>query len=200
MEARRAEPRDDLITRAVQARIDGVPVPDDVTVMDLFLVVAGGADTTVALISHALVHLHRDHDLRARLIADPSLIPDALEELSIAGQIVDRPGVAATLVTLVDVPLVSAATVGAVLRQYERTHALVVRPTRGDEHGHPLLVGRSLFHELRLADPSLGAKPVVRAHITVDSGVEVDDAGAFADIDTPGDYEQALTSLGRSGG
>ena len=76
----------------------------------------------------------------------------------------------------------------------------MVRPTRGDEHGHPLLIDRSLFHELRLADPSLGAKPVVRAHITLDSGVEVDDAGAFTDIDTPEDYERELKSLGRSAG
>ena len=82
IEARRAQPRDDLISRAIQAEIEGVPVPDDVTVMDLFLIVSGGADTVAGLLSNVLMHLHRDRDLRARLIADPSLIPPALEEFN----------------------------------------------------------------------------------------------------------------------
>ena len=82
IEARRAQPRDDLISRAIQAEIEGVPVPDDVTAMDLFLIVSGGADTVAGLLSNALMHLHRDRNLRARLIADPSLIPLALEEFN----------------------------------------------------------------------------------------------------------------------
>lgn len=82
IEARRTQPRDDLISRALQAEIEGVPVPDDVTVMDLFLIVSGGADTVAGLLSNALMHLHRDRNLRARLIADPSLIPVALEEFN----------------------------------------------------------------------------------------------------------------------
>ena len=82
IEARRAQPRDDLISRAIQAEIEGVPVPDDVTVMDLFLIVSGGADTVAGLLSNVLMHLHRDRNLRARLVADPSLIPTALEEFN----------------------------------------------------------------------------------------------------------------------
>ena len=42
---------------------------------------------------------------------------------------VDRPGVIAALVTLVDVPFVSAATVRAVLDRYHQTHAPIVRPS-----------------------------------------------------------------------
>jgi len=162
-----------------------------------------GVDDVVVVVGHeadAVIAEFVKSGLPARFVQNRAYERGQLSSLLAGLAVVDRPGLAATLVTLVDVPLVSAATVGAVLRQYERTHALVVRPTRGDEHGHPLLVDRSLFHEIRLADPSLGAKPVVRAHITLDSGVEVADAGAFADIDTPEDYEQALTSLGRSAG
>src|ERR1700722_19460977 len=78
--------------------------------------------------------------------------------------VVDRPGVTAALLTLVDVPLVHARTVRAVIDHYQRTGAPIVRPVRGHEHGHPVLIDRSLFAEIRRADPTSGAKVVVRAH------------------------------------
>jgi CTP:molybdopterin cytidylyltransferase MocA len=58
-----------------------------------------------------------------------------------------------------------------------------------------MVVDRSLFDALRHADPDEGAKPVVRAHATTEGEVEVDDEGAFADIDTPEDYQRALSAF-----
>jgi molybdenum cofactor cytidylyltransferase len=108
---------------------------------------------------------------------------------------IDRPGVRAMLLTLVDVPLVSPATIRAVIDRYKATNAPVVRPVRGNEHGHPVLIDRSLFPLLRTADPEAGAKPIVRAHVSAAGDVVVDDAGAFFDIDTPEAYELALHDL-----
>jgi len=105
---------------------------------------------------------------------------------------IDRPGVRAMLLTLVDVPLVSPATIRAVIDRYKATQALIVRPVRGDEHGHPVLIDRSLFGLVRTADPSAGIKPVVRAHVSAAGDVDVADAGAFVDIDTPAAYERVL--------
>jgi molybdenum cofactor cytidylyltransferase len=112
---------------------------------------------------------------------------------------IDRPGVNAMLMTLVDVPLVSAATVRAVLERYRTTHAPVVRPVRGALHGHPVLIDRSLFDEIRAADPRRGAKPIIRAHVSAAGDVEVDDEGAFSDIDTPEDYKRVV-ELGKTPG
>src|SRR5439155_2031986 len=112
---------------------------------------------------------------------------------------IDRPGVAAVLVTLVDVPLVSAATVRAVLDSYRVTRAPVVRPTSGTRHGHPLLIDRSLFDVLRRPDPSSGAKPLVRAHASPAGDLEVADEGAFTDIDTEGDYLKAIADRASGG-
>ena len=115
---------------------------------------------------------------------------------------VDDPGAAgrpfdAALVTLVDVPLATPATVRALLERYRRTRAPLVRPARrdGPGHGHPVLFGRALFAELRRADPAAGAKPVVRAHEAEAEDVVVDDPGAFTDIDTPDDYRRAFGEL-----
>jgi CTP:molybdopterin cytidylyltransferase MocA len=38
----------------------------------------------------------------------------------------------------------------------------------------------------------VGAKAVVRAHATEILNVAVDDPGAFADVDTPGEYDAAV--------
>ena len=117
---------------------------------------------------------------------------DALELPDADGRAVD-----AVLVTLVDVPLATAATVRALLERYRRTRAPLVRPARrdGPGHGHPVLFGRALFAELRRADPAAGAKPVVRAHEAEAEDVVVDDPGAFTDIDTPDDYRRAFGEL-----
>jgi CTP:molybdopterin cytidylyltransferase MocA len=105
---------------------------------------------------------------------------------------VDGPDVAAVLVTLVDVPLVAPETVQSVLRAWRETQAPIVRPARGGSHGHPVLFARCLFTELREADPTLGAKPVVRAHASAIVNVPVEDAGAFFDLDDREDYARAL--------
>ena len=108
---------------------------------------------------------------------------------------VDRPGVRAMLLTLVDVPLVAPATIRAVIQRYKETGAPIVRPVRGAEHGHPVLIDRMLFPLLRAADPEAGAKPVVRDHVSPAGDVAVDDDGAFFDIDTPEEYARALREL-----
>ena len=103
---------------------------------------------------------------------------------------VDRPEVSGMLLALVDAPLFSVSTVHAIVERFERTQAPVVRAVRGAEHGHPVVIGRSLFRALREADPSHGAKPIVRAHASETGDVSVDDPGAFVDIDTPEEYAQ----------
>ena len=80
---------------------------------------------------------------------------------------------------LVDAPFVSSETVRQVLARYRDTHAPVVRPVQGMQHGHPVLIDRSLFPLLRAADPLQGAKPIVRAHVSAAGDVTVEDPGAF---------------------
>jgi CTP:molybdopterin cytidylyltransferase MocA len=110
--------------------------------------------------------------------------------------VIDRPGVAGVLVTLVDVPFVTSATVRSVVERYRQTHAPIVRPTSGDRHGHPLLIDRSLFDELRSADPALGAKPIVRAHASAAGDLNITDEGSFLDIDTAEEYARAISDRG----
>jgi CTP:molybdopterin cytidylyltransferase MocA len=102
-----------------------------------------------------------------------------------------RPGdvLEAALVTLVDVPLVSVATIRRILDVWRSERAPIVRPARGETHGHPVLFDATLFDALEAADPAVGAKAVVRAHANAIINVPVDDPGAFVDVDTPDEYE-----------
>ncbi len=99
----------------------------------------------------------------------------------------------AALVTLVDLPLIAAPTVRAVLEAYDTAPgAPLVRPRRGNRYGHPVIFDRRLFDELKHADPFTGAKPVVHAHAAEEVNVDVADDGAFTDIDTQEDYERFI--------
>jgi len=129
----------------------------------------------------------------ARFVENPEYESGQFSSLLKGINTVDRPGVLAALVTLVDVPLVTAATIRAVVEQYRRTRAPIVRPTRGTEHGHPVMIDRSLFGELRRADPSSGAKQVVRAHASAVGDLAIDDDGAFRDIDTDAEYQRLIS-------
>lgn len=95
----------------------------------------------------------------------------------------------AAVVTLVDVPLMTAETVRLVVAEWRRTGAPIVRPAIDERHGHPVVFDRRLFQELRQAPLDVGAKAVVRAHAAEILNVSVTDEGCLVDVDTPGDYE-----------
>jgi molybdenum cofactor cytidylyltransferase len=154
-----------------------------------------GVDDVVIVVGHEQESVMRSFAARglpARFVQNADYASGQLSSLLAGLSVVDRPGVTAMLVSLVDVPFVSAGTIRAVVDRYHQTRARIVRPSRGGEHGHPLLIDRSLFELLRRADPGAGAKPVVRAHANREGEVELDDEGAFFDVDTPEDYERAL--------
>jgi len=162
-----------------------------------------GVDDVVVVVGHdadAIAASFAPSGLPARLVMNREYERGQLSSLVAGLGVVDRPGVAAALVTLVDVPLVSAATVRAVVDRYRATRAAIVRPTSGTRHGHPLLIDRGLFGEIRSADPSAGAKPIVRAHASADGDIEIADEGAFTDVDTPDEYERLISGRSIGGG
>jgi molybdenum cofactor cytidylyltransferase len=156
-----------------------------------------GIDEVVVVVGHeaeAIAASLASTGVTARFVENPEYESGQFSSFVKGINVVDRPGVSAALVTLVDVPMVTAATVRAVVERYRECHAPIVRPTRGAEHGHPVLIDRSLFGELRRADPSTGAKQVVRAHASAVGDIPIDDAGAFLDIDTDADYQRLAGS------
>src|SRR5438552_865572 len=158
-------------------------------------------DDVIVVVGHefeAIIADFAQRDAAARFVINHDYDSGQLSSVLAGVRVIDRPGVAAALLTLVDVPLVKASTVRAVIDHYRRTRAPIVRPVRAGRHGHPVLIDRTLFEDLRAADPERGAKAVVRAHASAAGELEVqDDEGAFRDIDTPAEYEAVLATLMR---
>src|SRR3954451_12925786 len=143
-----------------------------------------GVDDVIVVVGHdadLIASGFSESGLPARFVVNHDYDRGQLSSLIAGLNAVDRPGVAAVLLTLVDVPLVSTSTVRAVIDGYRRTRAPIVRPTSGERHGHPLLIDRAVFDALRAADPSAGAKPIVRAHASATGDIGVGDEGAFLD-------------------
>jgi len=168
----------------------------------------GGVDDVIVVVSPAVPSL--DHALghensSSRVVLNPSPGRGQLSSLLVGLRAVDRPGVGGIMVTLVDVPLIDVETVSRLREVHRRTRAPVVRPVQDGRHGHPVIFDRSVFDELRDADPATGAKAVVHAHSRDSVEISVETNGPFLDVDTPSEYVRifgrevpALNDGGRS--
>lgn len=81
IEARRKNPTDDLITTLMNAKDkEGKPLSDIHVLGTLRLLLIAGIDTTWSAIGASLWHLAKTPADRERLVAEPGLIPTAVEE------------------------------------------------------------------------------------------------------------------------
>jgi cytochrome P450 len=78
---RRRHPREDLTTRLIQADVDGDRLSEHEFDLFFLLLVTAGNETTRHAMSNGLHTLLEHPDERDRLLADPSLIPTAVEEI-----------------------------------------------------------------------------------------------------------------------
>jgi cholest-4-en-3-one 26-monooxygenase len=78
---RRENPKDDLVSILMNAEVEGEKLSE--LEFDLFfmLLAVAGNETTRNLISGGMLQLIEHPDERARLLADPSLLPTAVEEM-----------------------------------------------------------------------------------------------------------------------
>jgi molybdenum cofactor cytidylyltransferase len=176
---------------------------------------AGGAPNVVVVAGAHLDAIRAampPHQQQARVVEHPLWAQGQLSSLLAGLAAVDDPQLEGVLVTPVDVPLVTPATVAAVIAAWRTTRQPIVRPVDAStslragpstslrasrpRHGHPVMFDRAIFADLRAADPQAGAKAVFAIHRDRILNVEVQDPGAFEDIDTPEDYEKLLKLLG----
>jgi len=83
VDERRANPRDpaeDMVTRLVQAELDGEPLSDDTILTTCMSIMLAGLDTTRSALGYIFAHLARNDEDRALLIEEPERTRDAVEE------------------------------------------------------------------------------------------------------------------------
>lgn len=81
VERQRTAPRPGLIDGLNQAVVDDEPLSVEWVTELVNMLLLGGEGTTIATITHMLKHLHEHPGDRARLAADPSILPTAVEEM-----------------------------------------------------------------------------------------------------------------------
>ncbi len=81
IEDRRRNPDDGLMSELVHAEMEGRPLTLGELLGTFHLLLLGGLDTVTATLDCMIVQLARNPELREELIADPGLIPGAVEEL-----------------------------------------------------------------------------------------------------------------------
>ncbi len=80
VDLRRKDPRDDLTSALLSAEIDGDKLTDDEIIAFLFLMVVAGNETTTKLLGNAWYWGWRHPDQGVKPFADPSRVPDWVEE------------------------------------------------------------------------------------------------------------------------
>jgi cytochrome P450 len=81
IQSRRAKPQDDLLTKLIEAEVDGAKLTEDELLGFFQLLVVGGQETTTNLINNAILSFIENPDQLARLQASPELLPSAIEEV-----------------------------------------------------------------------------------------------------------------------
>ena len=77
---RRASPADDLTSALLGADLDGDRLTDDEVISFLFLMTVAGNETTTKLLANAWYWAWRHPDERAKVLDDPSRVPEWIEE------------------------------------------------------------------------------------------------------------------------
>lgn len=86
---RRATSADDFCSFALGCEIDGQPLTEDEVFGMCFLIFIAGLDTVTSALGFQFLHLARHPEQQAAIRADPSLIPQAVEEMLRAYSIVN---------------------------------------------------------------------------------------------------------------
>jgi cytochrome P450 family 142 subfamily A polypeptide 1 len=78
---RRVRPRDDLMSILAHAEVDGDRLGDEEILQESLLILIGGDETTRHVMTGGLLELLRRPEQKQKLVANPRLIPSAVEEM-----------------------------------------------------------------------------------------------------------------------
>jgi cytochrome P450 len=133
-ELRRREPSDDLTTHLVQAEEAGDRLTNEELTANVILLFGAGHETTVNLIGNGLLALYRNPDQLRLLRDNPSLAPNAIEELLRYDSSVQVTGRTALedVEEIGGIPLEKGQTVVCLLGSANRDPAVYADPDRLD--------------------------------------------------------------------
>lgn len=91
-----------------------------------------------------------------------------------------------------DMPLVKSRTLGKLIEAYYQTDSSIIYPKFLGQRGHPPLITRKCFAEIRLGDLSGNLRLVLQKFEKDACDVNLIDQAIMLDMDTPQDYQRVL--------
>jgi molybdenum cofactor cytidylyltransferase len=153
---------------------------------------AGGCRYVLAVLNEAADRAQRLADTAGAAVVING-DPDSEQVDSLRLGLEHVPADAAAVVMLpVDFPRVREGTVRALVAAHRQHGNAIVLPAYRGEKGHPVLLARSLFEELRTAPLPDGLRSLLAAHAAEQRIIDVADDGVAIDIDTPDDYRRHI--------
>jgi molybdenum cofactor cytidylyltransferase len=150
-----------------------------------------GLDRLVVVLGHHAREIQRAVDLEgAEVVVNQNYRRGQTSSLQAALKALETARPEAIVLCLVDHPAVSAESVRKLIQASAQTKSPVVIPTFQNQRGHPVLIGRALFEELKNLSPDEGANAVIRKYRHLTKFIEVDDPGILMDIDDPETYRR----------
>jgi molybdenum cofactor cytidylyltransferase len=153
---------------------------------DFVVVVAGKNEAVLAPVAYANA---------ASVVANPDPSRGQFSSLQVGLHEVLNHGRDAAMITLVDRPPVSRATIQLLRDAFEAAppNIWAIVPQFSGKHGHPYLVGRELIEFFLQAPPTASAREIEHRHQDRIRYVAVDDPSVTLNINTPDDYAALLT-------
>lgn len=195
IEAKRAQPGDDLISALIQAHDGDDRIEEDELISLVFLVLWAGYETTVDLIGNGLLAILTDPELRAGLLTQRHALPDVVEELlrfdapgilSIRRFAIQDVEIGGTTIPAGDTIMISLAAANHDPAQFESPDTVI--PARRDR-GH-LAFGYGIHHclgaHLARAEGTIGIDMVLRRYPTMRLAVPARDLAWRSSIRTHG--------------
>lgn len=80
LDERRAQPQDDLLTHLMQAEIDGDKLADEEVLMTTTTLIMAGVESASSFMTNLILNLVEHPEALQRLVEEPKLMPDVIEE------------------------------------------------------------------------------------------------------------------------
>jgi molybdenum cofactor cytidylyltransferase len=94
----------------------------------------------------------------------------------------------AALIVLADQPFVRPQTLDEIIDRYQHSSAQIVVPIYQGFRGNPVLLDRSVFHEVMALGGDIGCRAIFGNHVEGILKFDVDDIGILLDIDSKEDF------------
>jgi len=146
-------------------------------------------EVTVVVGRHAEEIRSRTVNPNVRFIVNPRPELGQISSIQLALRRLE-PDCAGCLLWPVDLPMVSASLVSALIGLFRDSEAWVVMPSCGGRRGHPAVFRRALFQELLDWPEGKSPKELILRHSEQMMLLSTEETAILEDVDTPEDYHR----------